>query len=560
MPESLSAKTQFDLDLDAWRNRTLANALRAVAIVAVPAVLGGMWLSIQDGLVWLAVFDAVAWLVVAGLARGLGSYRVRASLFVAIFALVGLVALTAVGASGVGHIWLTPAPMLGGLFFGRRGLVAWLGLIEAAVLVLALFSAQGSTTEGGVELLGSPAWWVMVAASVACIALAVGLPMVQLVEGLARSQGLLRRARDDARALQQTELAERRRFESLFTETPASLLLVERGGRIVRFNHAAGALFGDIETSSTTLSALLDSAAVEAAERACLDPSSPPGSIVFAGAASGHRLPGERLELELRIVAIDNDGRPSALIGALDVGARVAAERQLETALGEKVTLLQEVHHRVKNNLQIVSGMLDMQAAQMPEGPAQRALLDSTHRVRSMALVHQQLYGGDTFSKIDLAAYTETLVSGLCRSLAPDAIVDFDLAPLHVSLESAMPCGLILNELVTNALKHGRDASGRCQITVSLRSVDQRAELVVADRGPGLSAPWKELGRRSLGGRVVAALVRQLRAELQTSERRGARFCLSWDPAAHDESKTGPIAARAAAAREVSSPSAAPPS
>jgi PAS domain S-box-containing protein len=517
-----------ELDLEAWRQRALDRVLPAVAVVSLPAVVGGVWLSLAVGPWWIAPFDIVAWLVLAALAAGRGSYRLRASFVIGLVLVVGTVLIGALGPSGIGQIWLPPAPILGGLFFGRKGLLAWLLAVELAILGLSLAVPIG--TMAAPLTTTATAWWVMAGAGVACVALLVGLPMVHLVEGLARSEELVRWARDDARRRQEAEVTERRRFEQFFAEMPAALLLVEAGGRILRCNHAARGLFGLGELGGTPIASLMGGPALGAIDATLADVATKAGDVTYAGAAQGRRADGDPLELELRIVAIDEEGRRAALIGALDVGARVAVERTLEQTLAEKVTLLQEVHHRVKNNLQIVSGLLDLQAATLTDGAARRALAESTQRVRSMALVHQHLYAGETFTSIDFAAYLRTVARGLQESLAPDAEIDFRLEPLQVTIEQAMPSGLILNELVTNALKHGRDPDGRCRVTIALARDAEQIRLSVRDDGPGLAEPWERLQRRSLGGRVVTSLARQLRAKLTASGPPGARFELVWTP------------------------------
>lgn len=526
------------LDLGAWRDQTLRRVFPMIALLATPAALGGAWLSARDGIVPLAAFDVFVWLLLVLLAGGRGSYLLRASVLTGLFFAVGVVVIAWVGPAGVGHLWLTPTPMLGGLLFGRRGLVAWLVAAEAAVALLYVLGSMGLAPNDAGGLLATPAWWVMVAGSIASISVAVGLPMVLLVEGLGRSQTLLRRARDEARIQEAIQTTARRRFEHLFAETPAALLLVDAENQITRVNHTARELFGGLAPENISLVDVLDEVAVAAAERACASSPNTEGlPATYAGAATGYTRQRTPLALEIRVVPIEIDGAHLALIGALDVSSRVAAEHALELALQEKVTLLQEVHHRVKNNLQIVSSLLEMQADQTVTEDARAALLESTHRVRSMALIHQQLYSGETFSRIDLGEYARRLTTDLCSALAPDAELRLTVASVFVPLERALPCGLILHELVTNALKHGRSADGVCRLVVSLAEDDRRAVLSVSDDGPGLRGSWDSLQLRSLGGRVVTSLVRQLRATLQVGAAPGACFTLSWE---NDEQPVAP--------------------
>lgn len=536
------------LNLDGWRARTLARMLTVVAVLAAPAAFGGAWLSFQAGIPGLAVFDIVAWVGLVGLATGRVPYRVRATALVLLFFVVGVVVLAVVGPNGVGHIWLTAAPMLAGLLFGRKALVACLVALEGSLVAVASLAIGRDWWPG----LYGPAWWLMVGASIACIALLVGLPMLELLAGLEHSQVMAGRERDSALARERAEAAERAAFTRLFDQTPAGLLLIDQTARVARSNHAALALFGDVLHPDVRLAALLGEDGHRAAMRACAAPEDHGGALTFVGVVHGAAVDGAARTLDLRVVSLDVAGQRCALVGALDITARVAGEAELQRAHDEKVTLLQEVHHRVKNNLQIVSSMLSMQADNLQHGDAKQALVESTHRVRTMALIHQQLYAGDSFSRMNLAQYLQDLVRELCCALQPSAVVRFDVVPAELAIADALPLGLVINELVTNALKHGHSADGVCRLSIALRFIDEHLQLEVADQGQGLTTPWSELGSRSLGVRIVKALVRQLRAKLVVvvDDDAGARFRVTLPPgvglSAADHDERGASAARVA--------------
>ncbi len=196
----------------------------------------------------------------------------------------------------------------------------------------------------------------------------------------------------------------------------------------------------------------------------------------------------------------------------------------LRRALDERELLLKEVHHRVKNNLQIIASLLDMQADVHAASPVREILHDSTSRVRAMALIHQQLYAGDDLANIELGSYAESLARTLVGALEPRADLKFENERITVPIGTALPCGLILNEVIANALKHGRSTDGRCRLAISVRKRDGEVHLSVADDGPGLSEPWGSGHTRSLGTRIVQALARQLRARIQTSSGPGFHF------------------------------------
>jgi two-component sensor histidine kinase/PAS domain-containing protein len=535
----------LDLDLDAWRDRVLSRVLRIVVVVAAVAALGGIALSIRERVYAIAVFDALAWIGLLAISRGRMAYRLRALAMVGLNFIVGVVILGVLGPSGAGHLWLIGAPITAALLLGRRGFVA---ALAASELTLVGFGLAAWAFNPWPAFPAGLLWWILVTASVAFVSLLVGLPTLELLDGLEASLGVRARARDLARKREREQSALRAQFELLFAESPAALMLVDPSGMVVRRNVQAQRLFGFGERESAPLEALLGPQALAAAGKLCEDssreqPTDRPSAPAFDETIEGRSLSGRTLMVATRITAIRLEDRTHALVGAVDVSERVAAQTALQHALGEKVTLLQEVHHRVKNNLQVVSSLLGLQADRGTSREAREALIESTHRVRTMALIHQQLYAGESFSRIEFGAYARTLVSELCAALDPNARITFELAPVELVLANALPCGLILNELVTNSLKHGRSPDGLCRITVSVQQVDGRLALEVRDEGAGLSSPWREVKRRSLGGSIIDALVRQLRATLEVdSSPAGARFRLS----ASTEPDEGPRLSRPA--------------
>jgi two-component sensor histidine kinase len=222
-------------------------------------------------------------------------------------------------------------------------------------------------------------------------------------------------------------------------------------------------------------------------------------------------------------------------------------ESVLKENLDEKETLLKEIHHRVKNNLQMVASLLTLQMDQMPDATSRALLADSVRRVRSMALIHQHLYGSVSLERVDLGAYARNLAETLRMTLAPSARLFIDADPVEVSIDRAAPVGLLLNELLTNALKYGVSRQGAepgpppmatdhevpdaWQVRVDVAEVDGQVELVVRDRGPGLPEGFALQGHPSLGLQLVTSLVRQLRGRVQASSDGGAVFRVTF-PAA----------------------------
>ena len=202
----------------------------------------------------------------------------------------------------------------------------------------------------------------------------------------------------------------------------------------------------------------------------------------------------------------------------LSAWLRHRADEQVRESLGEKESLLQEIHHRVKNNLQIVSSLLNLQARAVPDGSARRVLEDSRNRVRSMALVHQILYSSQQVGRVDPPGYLRQLVDSLMRVYGmPDYRVRARVRceGVELSLEEAIPCGLIVNELVSNALKHAFPHGRGGDILVALDAGADGRRLTVADTGVGWPDGADGAAIDSMGLDLVETMVQQLRGRLE---------------------------------------------
>jgi two-component sensor histidine kinase/PAS domain-containing protein len=511
------------LDLGRLREAILDKLIAVVTVLATVPVAGGIWLSILNDVPAIAVFDAVCWVLLVVVWRARLPTMVRAVFMTLLPGLVGHVLLAAVGPLSLGAVWLGAVPALAGVLFDRRAFWIALGGVVGSMVVLWVFVHDSPPW----IIAGEPtplAWWITAASSIVCISSFVGLPATYLVSGLERSLAEQARNREALRALATREAALHRQFEQLFARTPQALLMVAGDGRIAQRNEAARALFEATGAPRPdTLDALfVDPTIAEATRQSTTILQDGSDDLVgVARIGDARRADGAPLVVETRVVPLEIAGERFALVGAPDVARRVAAEQALSRALREKETLLQEVHHRVKNNLQVVSSLLGMQASLAMTDESRAALEDSTHRIRTMALIHQQLYGGSDFSAIELGEYARSLAGELRGALDPRSELHLDVDVVHVALAQALPCGLILNELVTNAFKHGRDADGLCRVTITLRASEGGFVLRVADAGRGFTEDWSTLRRRSLGAQIVESLVRQLRARLEVASSTG---------------------------------------
>jgi two-component sensor histidine kinase len=204
----------------------------------------------------------------------------------------------------------------------------------------------------------------------------------------------------------------------------------------------------------------------------------------------------------------------------------------LKAAVKEKTVLLQEVHHRVKNNLAVISGLLSMKADATGSAEAREALETSQKRVHSMALIHEHLYGSSSLDRINFSDYARELVGWLYATFADESgriSIEMDVDPIEVGIERAVPCALILNELLTNAFKYAFPGERRGRICVALHEcAPGLLELSVEDDGvglpPGLLA---EQNKQSLGLKIVGILTKQLEASIEQQQvRAGSRIVL----------------------------------
>jgi len=232
----------------------------------------------------------------------------------------------------------------------------------------------------------------------------------------------------------------------------------------------------------------------------------------------------------------DEQNRPIGLVGTfVDITDRKLSEQAMAASLREKEALLKEVHHRVKNNLQVISSLLRLELGRTAEPGVRLVLGEMQNRILSMALLHETLYRSDDLSRVDLSTYLNRLVQQLFRSSAPTSgrvTLQVTLAPAFVDLEQAVPCGLLVTELVSNSLKHAFPDNRSGEIHVTLSPVDggPALRLIVADTGLGLPTDFDARRTQSLGLVLVADLARQLRGTLTIDSGPGAAFTLDFTP------------------------------
>ncbi len=219
------------------------------------------------------------------------------------------------------------------------------------------------------------------------------------------------------------------------------------------------------------------------------------------------------------------------MIGAIavinEITERKIAEETLRAALSEKEVLLREIHHRVKNNLQVISSLISLQADTVQNEEVRDSFNEMQARVRSMALIHEELYQAQDLARVNFAEYINKLAAGLTQTymFSPNISIQVDVEEILLGVDTAIPCGLIVNELVTNALKYAFPDGRKGVVNIELRTNSHNNYcLIVKDNGVGLPPEIDIENTSTLGMQLITILIRQLRGTLLVKSEEGAYF------------------------------------
>ncbi len=209
----------------------------------------------------------------------------------------------------------------------------------------------------------------------------------------------------------------------------------------------------------------------------------------------------------------------------------VERTKQLQGSLDEQHVLLREVHHRVKNNLQVVCSLLDLELRAEPDAAVSTILVESRGRILTMALVHENLYQADELSHIDMNIYFRHMVADVFNAHGEwpqEVSLQIDADAVQLDIDRAVPCGLVVHELVANALRHGFPDDRKGHLRIALRASGDQVTLEVNDDGVGLPASFDLRRCSSLGMQLVRVLSRQLRGEPILNSEGGTQFALTF--------------------------------
>jgi PAS domain S-box-containing protein len=217
---------------------------------------------------------------------------------------------------------------------------------------------------------------------------------------------------------------------------------------------------------------------------------------------------------------------------AHDITDKKNTENQIKDSLKEKEVLLKEIHHRVKNNLQVISSILNLQSSFVSDERTLEILEESRNRIHSMATIHENLYLTTNFSSIDFASYLQNLTTKLISSyhITPITInLRTELTSINLLLDQAIPCGLLVNELITNAIKYAFINRSEGEIFIGLKENQGIIELKIEDNGVGLPSNFEIFKSNSLGLQLVSTLVEQLDGEIKILNEKGTKYLITFE-------------------------------
>jgi PAS domain S-box-containing protein len=238
-----------------------------------------------------------------------------------------------------------------------------------------------------------------------------------------------------------------------------------------------------------------------------------------------------RLEGAFKIHAFKLPGHRLA-VAFENITDRKKAEEEIKASLNEKEVLLQEIHHRVKNNMQVISSLMNLQQIHIKDKDSIEMLAETQNRIRSMALIHEKLYKSADLSKINFIKYIEDLSQSLFEFYEVDSTqisLEIDGKDVFLDIDTSVPCGLIINELVSNSLKHAFPDDRKGNVQITLHPINNEVfELAISDNGIGTREGLDIKNTKSLGLKLVDVLVRQINGNIKCNRTRGTEFIIKF--------------------------------
>ena len=313
---------------------------------------------------------------------------------------------------------------------------------------------------------------------------------------------------------------------ALIDYLPDAVIIVDADGRITRANPRTATLFG--YEPEALLGQPVEALMPERFRRKHVAQRT--GFLGTSGVRTmgaglelyGRRSDGSEFPVDIMFSPLESSEGKVVLAVVRDMTERLEADRQRQLAARNEM-LMREIHHRVKNNLQVILSLLSVQAENVRDPAALAIITESESRIRSVSLIHEKLYRSQELGIIDFAEYINDLCVHLFHSFGASDLgiqLELDVDGARLGVDSAVPCGLIVNELVSNALKHAFPDGRSGAVTVAMSNPGDRVELVVRDEGIGWPDGLDIATSKGLGLQLVSLLANQLDGELDVLERR----------------------------------------
>lgn len=321
------------------------------------------------------------------------------------------------------------------------------------------------------------------------------------------------------------------KLESFINNTSDAIIIFDLEGKVIQVNNGFEEIYGWTSGEVVGLELPTIPAGIKKETLKLLDEVKT-GKVLTAFETTRQRKGGSIFDVSATISPIkDHDGTIVAFAGiSRDITERKKAEEQTRCSLKEKETLLREIHHRVKNNMQVISSLLRLQSKFIKDRDDIEIFKDSENRISSMSLVHEKLYQSRDFTKIDFNVYISDLVKSLFHSYGANNVVPvINVDNVSLGIESAIPCGLIINELVTNALKYAFPNGKRGEIKIFLGYEGEDIVLNIYDNGVGIPENIDFDKTGTLGLHLVKILVEnQLQGEIHLDRTEGTDFLIKF--------------------------------